>query len=171
MTSFTGAAALAIAAFAVVTAGAQQRDAQHAGHTAPAVGSKVTLSSCVERGDKADTFILTRTADVPVHPATHGRVVYWLDDARRLRAHVGHEVRVIGTITDVKQGEMEVTLGADPAGGWTVEIEAPGRDVRSSPSKAGVDAAARQSGSTDIRTTLVKLKVEEVTMAAAKCKE
>lgn len=139
---------------------------QRAGQT---VGQEVTLSSCVEAGQKPDTFVLTHTADVPVHPASSGRVVYWLDTVKPLREHIGHQVRVKGTITEVKQNEMEVKLGEDGKGGWTVEIEGPGRDVRTTPDKAGVDTTNRRSEEDDIKTTLVKLKVNEVTMTAAKC--
>ena len=134
-----------------------------------AVGQKVTLTSCVERGQKADTFLLTHTADVPVHPATHGRVVYWLNDVKPLRPHVGHQIRINGTITDVDQEEMEVKLGDDGKGGWSVEIEGPGRDVRAGAERAGVGTTGRQSGKNDIKTTLVKLKVDEVVMVAASC--
>ena len=133
------------------------------------VGQEVMLSSCVEAGQKPDTFVLTHTADVPVHPASSGRVVYWLDTVKPLREHVGHQVRVKGTITDVKQNEMEVKLGEDGKGGWTVEIEGPGRDVRTTPDKAGVDTANRRSEEDDIKTTLVKMKVNEVVMTAEKC--
>lgn len=139
---------------------------QRAGHT---VGQEVTLSSCVEAGQKPDTFVLTHTADVPVHPASSGRVVYWLDTVKPLREHIGHQVRVKGTITEVKQNEMEVKLGEDGKGGWTVEIEGPGRDVRTTPDKAGVDTSNRRSEEDDIKTTLVKMKVNEVMMTAAKC--
>jgi hypothetical protein len=139
---------------------------QHARHT---IGQEVMLSSCVEAGQKPDTFVLTHTADVPVHPATAGRVVYWLDSVKSLREQVGHQVRVKGTITEVKQSEMEVKLGEDGKGGWTVEIEGPGREVRTTPNKAGVDTTNRQSEEDDIKTTLVKLKVNEVVMAAEKC--
>ena len=134
------------------------------------VGQAVTLTSCVEKGHRADTFILTHVADVPVHPATMGKVVYWLDSVKELRKHVGHQVRVIGAITEVKQGEMEVKAGDDSKGGWYVEIEGPGKDVETTPSKAGVESTAgRQSGKNDVKTTLVRLKVNEITMVAASC--
>jgi hypothetical protein len=149
-----------------VGAQAQQSAQQKAAHT---TGGKVTLTSCVEKGQKADTFLLTHTADVPVHPATMGRVVYWLNDVKPLRAHVGHQIRVNGTITEVKQEEMEVKAGDDGKGGWNVEIEGPGRDVRADAAKAGVSGAGRQSGKNDIKTTLVKLKVDDVVMVAASC--
>lgn len=158
-------AACILAGFAAHSAvvGGQTPDARQR-----TVGQNVTLSSCVERAEKPDTFILTHVADVPVHAAIMGRVVYWLDSVKDLRAHVGHQIRVVGTITEVKPGEMEVKLGDDGKGGWAVEIEGPGRDARTTPDKAGV-STPRESGKQDIKTTLVKLKVNEVTMVAASC--
>ena len=161
--------AVAIIALAIAAAGARATAVeQQAGHHS--TGQEVTLSACVEAGQKPDTFVLTQTADVPVHPATMGRVVYWLDTVKPLREHVGHQVRVRGTITEVKQNEMEVKLGDDDQGGWVVEIEGPGKDVRTTPEKAGVETAGRQADKNDIRTTLVKVKVNEVVMTAPKCK-
>jgi len=54
---------------------------------------------------------------------------------------------------------MEVKLGDDEKGGWVVEIEGPGRDVRTTPEKAGVSTAGRKDERRDIKTTLLKLKV------------
>ena len=133
------------------------------------VGQAVTLTSCVEKGQKPDTFILTQVADVPAHPATMGRVVYWLNDVKPLRAHVGHQIRVNGTITEVKQGEIEIKAGDDGQGGLHVAIEGPGRDVRTTAAKAGVDTAGRKPNKDDIKTTLVRLKVGDITMVAASC--
>jgi hypothetical protein len=151
--------------FGIASAAAQPQD--HSAHQRTK-GQSVTLMSCVEKGLKPDTFILTHTADVPVHPTTMGRVVYWLDSVKPLRSHVGHQVRIMGTVSDVKQAEMEVKLGEDAEGGWTVEIEGPGRDVRTTPERAGVPTA-RSNQKTDIKTTLVKLKVTDITMVADRC--
>jgi hypothetical protein len=107
---------------------------------------------------------------VPVHPETMGRVVYWLNDVKVLRPHVGHQIRVKGTITEVKQSEIEIKAGEDGQGGLNVEIEGPGPDVRTTAAKAGVSSAGRSPGKDDIKTTLVKLKVGEVTMVAASCR-
>jgi hypothetical protein len=75
----------------------------------------------------------------------------------------------MGTITDVDSEEMEVKLGEDGKGGWTVEIEGPGKNVRGTAAQAGVATAGRQSGKNDIKTTLVKVKIDNVTMVAASC--
>ena len=151
---------------AVGTTTAQQPEGQHKWGT---VGQEVMLSSCVEKGMKDDTFILTHVADVPVHPAHLGRVVYWLDTVKDVRKHVGHQVRIAGKITAVEQSEMEVKAGADEGGGWYVELEGPGRDVRTPAANVGVSGAGRKDEADDIKTTLVKLKVSEVTMVAASC--
>lgn len=134
----------------------------------PTKGSIVTLTSCVEKAQKPDTYVLTHVADVPVHPATHGRVVYWLDKetAKTLRPHVGHQIRVSGTIADIKREEMELKATDD---GLYVELEGPGRDVRTAPDKVGVDTAGRTPEKNDIKTTVVKLKVDKLEMVAANC--
>ena len=156
----------AVAAFAA--AGLIIGSAAVSAQSEPTKGSSVMLTSCVEKGQKADTFVLTHVADVPAHPATHGgRVVYWLDreTAKKLKPHVGHQIRVSGTVTDVDKREMEMKATDD---GMLVEIEGPGRDVRTTPNKASVSPAAAMAGR-DMRTTLVKLKVDKLDMVAANC--
>lgn len=134
----------------------------------PSVGSTVTLSSCVARGQKDDTFVLTDVADVPVHPATKGgRVVYWIDKVDWLKPHVGHQIRLTGTITDVDKKEMEVKT--DGKGGAWVEIEGAGAQVKTTTQRAAVAPANPGVREMDIPTTLVRLKVAGVTMVADRC--
>ena len=158
--------AAALAGILASSVGAQQ----HEGHQQwGTVGQEVMLTACVEKGSNDDTFVLTSVADVPVHPATMGRVVYWLDSVKDLKKHVGHQVRVSAKITEVEQSEMEVKAGDDDKGGWYVEIEGPGRDVRTPAANVGVSGAGRRDEADDIKTTLVKLKVGEILMVAPSC--
>jgi hypothetical protein len=100
-------ATTAAVALVATSSGAQQHD-QHRNYDKWGdVGQQVMLTSCVEKGMKDDTFILTHVADVPGHPPTMGRVVYWLDKTKDLKKHVGHQIRVTGKISEVKQSEME----------------------------------------------------------------
>lgn len=140
-------------------------------HSEPTVGSTVTLTSCVEKSPtNGDKFVLTHVADVPSHPATKGgRVVYWIDKVDRLKPHVGHQVRLMGKITDVDKEEMEVKLGDAPDGGAIVEIEGPGKQVKATAAQAGVSTSGQTSKERDIPTTLVKLKLDKVEMVAANC--
>ena len=168
MTQIRHVAAATVAAAALVAAAPAAQ--QHEGHDKwGTVGQNITITACVEKGQKDDTFLLTNVADVPVHPATMGKVVYWLDSIKEIRKHVGHQVRVNGKITEVEKSEMEVKAGDDKQGGWYVEIEGPGKDVRAPASKVGVETGGRKNEADDIKTTLVKLKVSDVTMVAASC--
>jgi hypothetical protein len=134
----------------------------------PTKGSTVTLASCVEKAQREGTYVLTHVADVPVHASTHGRVVYWIDKdtAQKLRPHVGHQIRVSGTIADIEKHEMELKASDD---GIYVEVEAPGRDIKAKPEQVGVSAAGRTPEKDDIKTTVVKLKVDRLDMVAANC--
>ena len=153
--------------FADAAAQSQQDHQQH--HGWGSKGQEVVLTACVERGQKDDTFVLTQVADVPVHPATMGRVVYWLNSVKDVKKHVGRQVRIEGKIDEVEQSEMEVKSGDDEGEGWYVEIEGPGRDVRTAAAKVGVSPADRKDEADDIKTTLVRLKVDEVKRVADSC--
>lgn len=161
-------AVLAAAGLAIGWPGAaQSRDADSS--SSGRVGDPVTLTACVERGEKKNTFILTHVADVPVQQPTMGRVVYWLDSVKKLEQHAGHQVRISGKIEKVERSEIEVRSGDDRKGGWYVEIEGPGRDVRTTPEKAGVALPQHDRRNTDIQTTLVRLKVGEIVTVADSC--
>jgi hypothetical protein len=155
----------AIAVSLAVSVAAQQTPVDKWG----TVGQDVMLTSCVEKGMKDNTFILTNVADVPVHPATLGRVVYWLDKKDDLKKHIGHQIRVVAKVADVKQSEMEIKAGDSEDGGWYVEIEGPGKDVRAPAGKVAEPTAGRKDEARDVKTTLVRLKVNEVLMVASGC--
>jgi hypothetical protein len=163
------AAATAAVVLVATSSAAQQHD-QHRHHGNWGPGQEVALTACVEKGMKDDTYILTHVADVPVHPPMMGRVVYWLDKTKDLKKHVGHQIRVTGKIDEVKQSEMEVKAGEAEDGGWYVEIEGPGKDVRTPAANVGVSPSGRRDEGGDIKIMLVKLKVDEVTMVANSCR-
>jgi hypothetical protein len=165
-------AAVAVAgALALADASAQSRPdhRDHQDHGWGSKGQEVRLTACVERGQNDDTFILTDVADVPVHPATMGRVVYWLNTVKDVKKHVGRQIRIEAEIDKVEQSEIEVKSGDDDGDGWYVEIEGPGRDVRTDAANVGVSTAGRKDEEDDIKTTLVRLKVDDVTRVADSC--
>ena len=133
--------------------------------------STVTLTSCVAKAENdGDKFVLTHLADVPDHPAVHGRVVYWVDDVSQIKPHVGAQVRLTGTILDVSASEMEVKLGAGDEGGPIVEVEGNGSEVKTTPQNAEVSTANQSSREREIPTTVVKLKIDRVDVVAETCK-
>jgi hypothetical protein len=127
----------------------------------PVKGSTVMLTSCVERaqGGDGDKFVLTHVADVPTQPATHGKIVYWIEKVDKIKPHVGHQIKITGKITDVDKNEIEKKQG-----GAVVEIEAHGTEVKTSPDKAGVAHSNR-----DMPTTVVTLSIDKLEMVANKC--
>ncbi|HYU80618.1 MAG TPA: hypothetical protein VEK56_16625 [Vicinamibacterales bacterium] len=140
------------------------------GRHEPTVGSSVTLAACVENAQEGDKFVLTHVADMPNHPPTKGgRVVYWIDKVDQLRPHVGHQIRLMGKITDTKKDEIEVKLGEDGKGGAVVEIEGPHGEVKATPKQANVSTAGQVVKEKEIPTTVVKLQIEKVEMVAAAC--
>ena len=156
--------AFVAAALAATVVGAQEHG--------PTKGSTVMLTSCVEKAQDGDgdKFVLTHVADVPAQGATHGRVVYWIDRTDQIKPHVGHQIRLQGTVTDIDKAEMEVKLGPDGKGGAFVEIEGHGTQVKTTPSSAGVSAAGQTIRERDIPTTVVKLKIDKLEMVADSCK-
>jgi hypothetical protein len=134
------------------------------------VGSAVTISTCVERAQDNDQFVLTNLAANPAMPASSGKVVYWIDKVKELRPHVGHQVHISGTITDITRDEIEVKVGeASASGGAVAEIEGPAFQVKATPAQADVSAAGQTVPERKIPTTLVKLKLTNIKMASERC--
>ncbi len=157
VTLFAAAAFLAGSAAAT----AQQKPA--------AIGSTVTIVSCVEKAQNSsgDKLVLTHVADVPTQPATHGRVVYWIEDVSKLKPHVGHQVRITGKVANVDKSEIEVR---NKTTGAVAEIEGHGTEVKTTPDKARVSNPGQTPKEQDIPTTVVTLALDKVEMVAERCK-
>src|SRR5690348_242186 len=106
-------------------------------------GSTVTLQGCVVAAEKKDTFVLTNVREWPIGNSDmgkYGKRYYWIDkNAKDFRAHGGHTIQLVGKITDVQKSEIDVKSG-DSDGGTTVEIEGPGKDVKTTADNAQVGA-------------------------------
>ena len=135
-------------------------------------GATVTLQGCVVAAEKKDTYVLTNVREWPVGNSDMGKFgkrYYWIDKAGKdMKAHLGHTIQLIGKISDVEKSEIEFKTGENGMG-MNVEIEGPGRDVRTPAANANVNAGGAVAGKNDIPITLLKLKVEEIKMTAATC--
>jgi len=133
-------------------------------------GSTVTLQGCVVAAEKKDTFVLTNVREWPIADSDMGKFgkrYYWLDKlGKDLRAHAGHTIQVVGKIDEVKKSEIDIKTGEDPTG-MTVEIEGPGKDVKTTAENAQVGALTGK----DIPITLLKVKVDDIKMIAANCNQ
>lgn len=92
--------------------------------------------------------------------AADPNVLYWLDSADKLKAHVGHQVQVVGMLDDdvdqtkvkTKDGKVEVTSER------TKKVEV----------KEG-SAAGAAVRADDTKRTSYKVKVQSVTMVSGSC--
>lgn len=135
-------------------------------------GSTVTLQGCVTAAKDKDTWVLTNVREWPIGNSDmgkYGRRYYWIDkNAKDFRAHGGHTVQLTGKITEVKKSEIDVKTG-DSDGGMNVEIEGPGKDVKTTAENAQATVGAITGK--DIPITLLKLKIDDVKMVAANCNQ
>ena len=134
-------------------------------------GSTVTLQGCVVAAEKKDTYVLTNVREWPVANSDMGKFgkrYYWIDKASKdMKAHLGHTIQVIGTISDVTKSEIEWKAG-ESGTGMNVEIEGPGKNVVTPPANAAVNPESVPNKN-DIPITLLKLKVEEIKMTSSTC--
>jgi hypothetical protein len=133
-------------------------------------GATVSLQGCVVAAEQKDTWVLTQVREWPAASSDMGKFgkrYYWLDKlGKDLRAHGGHTIQVTGKITEVKKSEIDVKSG-EVDGGMNVEIEGPGKDVRTTAENAQVGALTGK----DIPITLLKVKVDDIKMVAANCNQ
>jgi hypothetical protein len=163
------AIALVVALFA--SAGMSAVSAQeHADAKKYDKGSTVTLQGCVSAAEAKDTWVLTNVHEWPMSTTDmgkYGKRYYWLDKlGKDLRQHGGHTIQVTGKITEVKKSEIDIKSG-DADGGMNVEIEGPGKDVKTTAENAQVGALTGK----DIPITLLKVKVDDIKMIAANCNQ
>lgn len=134
-------------------------------------GSTVTLQGCVTAAEAKDTWVLTNVHEWPLATSDMGKFgkrYYWLDKlGKDLRQHGGHTIQITGKIDEVKKSEIEIKSG-ESEGGMNVEIEGPGKDVKTTAENAQVGAI---TGGKDIPITLLKVKVDDIKMIAANCNQ
>ena len=177
LAAFTLAAAVAVAPFAV---SAQSPSA--AQQAAGAADTKsITLRGCVVPGADKGTYVLTHVTEVPAAgrsamPETaHGRrVIFWLDKHDAILEHANHAVEVKGKLDGAQESEVEFKTGDRKDGGLLAEFEGPGKDVR-----VPAETVERAIGTTgrsaaeknDLKTMLMKVKVESVKATDYSCRE
>jgi len=133
-------------------------------------GSTVTLQGCVVAAEKKDTYVLTNVHEWPIANSDMGKFgkrYYWIDKASKdMKAHLGHTIQLTGKITDVDKSEMEFKPGENGMG-MNVEIEGPGKDVKTSAANANVAPAPGKKSEMPI--TLLKVKVDDIKMTSSTC--
>ena len=151
-------------------------------------GSPVTITGCVA-GSDSDSFVLTHVQKVspdgtvaagPSLGATgmeggSEEVIYWLskDSVKKMRGHVGHQVEVTGTVTDVSMGTVKVRQEPGKDGRDNkVEVDARGKDASAKtekPVEPGPPVAAGTKVTEKKTLPTYRVQVDTVRMIAANC--
>jgi len=151
-------------------------------------GSMVTLTGCVMASD-SDSFVLTHVqkAGETVANSTGqvlgasgmepsgNEVIYWLskDSIKKMRGHVGHRVEVMGKITDVSTGTVQVKQEPGKSGPDNkVEVDARGKDASGKTDRPVEPGPSPRMGTKveEKRTLPVhRVDVDTVRMIAATC--
>lgn len=144
-----------------------------------ATGGKITLQGCVRPGVDKDQVLVTDVTEIPdagksaIPTEAHGRkVIFWLDRDDALKPLVNRKVEVTGTQGTIEKSEIELKAGHQKAGGFVVEFEGPGRDVKASNDVVGqpLGTSGRvAAGKNDIPDFLVHVKVESVRQVSESC--
>ena len=162
---------IALAVALGVSAGLAAVNAQTAADTKKYdKGSTVTLQGCVVAAKTKDTYVLTNVREWPIADSDMGKFgkrYYWIEKTDKMKGHQGHTIQITGKITDVEKSEIEWKAG-ESGNGFNVEIEGPGRDVRTGAANAGVSPGGVPNKN-DIPITLLKLKIDDIKMTASTC--
>jgi len=149
-----------------------QDTAEHNRRTELAKGATVIIEGCVAAGQEPDTYVLGAIKEVQAAPVAHLRKrVYWLDSTKKVKGHLGHQLRITGRVQDLERSEIELELGARPHGGAVATIEGPGNsDVSVAAATVGLGAVGTKAQSdADVPITLIKINVNKVTRLTGTC--
>ena len=140
---------------------------------------EISFQGCVTPGLDRDTYVVAQVSqvrsagDAEIPEVAHGRrVLFWLDNDEAVKASVGRKVEVRGTFASIEESEIELKAGRQQAGGFVVEFEGPGRDVRTAdPSvSTSVGTAGRVAAEqNDVKTYLMRINVSKVTPLEGSC--
>ena len=140
-------------------------------------GSMVNVTACVTPsidGD-ADEFVLTNVVDVPAHPATAGKVFYWLADRKQFTSYVGKRVQFDAEIDaadrmiiEIKHRDGSRNNKADPV---VAEIDIDGDEIWIKPELIGLSSAMTDpDDDVDVPVTSVKLRLRNTaTVVSGAC--
>lgn len=147
-----------------------QTTSEHNKRTELSKGASVTIEGCVAGGERQGTFVLGTVKEVlAVNVETLRKRVYWLDSTYHIKNHVGHKVRIEGTVTDLERSEIEIDRAAGAKGVAVAKIEGPGGIDVTAPAAKVAGLPADTPASADIPTELVKIKVKKSTRLAGVC--
>ena len=140
-------------------------------------GSMVNLTACVTPsidGD-ADEYVLTNVVDVPAHPATAGKVFYWVADRKKLTSFVGKRVQFEAEIDaadrmiiEIKHRDGSRNNKSDPV---VAEIDIDGDEIWIKPELIGLSSAMTDpDDDIDVPVTSVKLNLRNTaTVVSGAC--
>lgn len=152
---------------ATATVGARQVPTSNFGP-----GDEIQLQGCVVEGEAPGSFVFSRVTAWPVAKlplGEYGPRHFWLADAgEQLSSHVGQTIQVNGTITDIRESEIERNPGWNSRDGFRVGIELPRGDVFTSPELAGIGDGQRDS-KVDMKITLLKVKIDSLLVVMRTC--
>lgn len=135
-------------------------------------GATVQLQGCVIEAERPGSFVFSGVTAWPVAATPYGAYGprhFWLSNAADfLAGHVGRTIQVTGTITEVRESEIERDPGYSSHGGRRVAIELPIGDVYTSVELAGVGTGERDSR-VDMKITLLKVKIESLLVVLPQC--
>ena len=140
---------------------------------------EISFQGCVTPGLDRGTYVVTQVTDVAgpqnaqIPEMAHGRrVLFWLDNDAAVRTNIGRKVAITGTYTGIEESEIELKAGPHQTGGFIVEFEGPGRDVRTAdPSvSTAVGTAGRvTTEKNDLKTYLLRIDVTNVRTIEGSC--
>lgn len=140
-------------------------------------GSMVNITACVTPsidGD-ADEFVLTNVVAVPAHPASAGKVFYWVGDRSKFTSFVGKRVQFDAEIDDADRMIIEIKhrdgSRNDKPDPVVAEIDIEGDEIWIKPELIGLSSAMTDpDDDVDVPVTSVKLKVRNTaTVVSGAC--
>jgi hypothetical protein len=145
-----------------------------------APAKEIAFQGCVTPGVDRGSYVITGVQPLATDPgamvipeSAHGRrVLFWLNNDAAVRTNIGRKVEIRGTFAEVEESEIELKAGRQDAGGFIVEFEGPGPDVRSAdPSVAtAVGTSGRANpDSDDVKTFLMRINVRDVKVVSLGC--
>jgi len=123
------------------------------------VPEPITLTGCVAAGTESNTYMLSNVMRSDKPGGSDAGTFYWLDSPGKLKAHVGHQVEVLGRLDD------DVDKTKTKAKDGKVEVKSDNKKVEV---PAGT-AAAEAAGTSGSKRASYKVKVQSVKMLSGSC--
>ena len=129
----------------------------------------VTITGCVQQGDRANTYVLTNLSETSPRAQTPAKDIYWLTSTKGLHEQVGHKVQVTGLVSADDDAGKTGKIKVQTAKNGDEKIAVETADKKAEIKVEAPPTTSGEKSKSEVRRPVRTLHVRSIKMIAAVC--